>query len=196
MNKNLGIGFTGSHRTGKSTLAKLMAERTGIIYNDASVSAIFARLGYDPSKDYDLKTRLVIQNAILDHSNAVWDSFEGMFITDRTPIDFMAYMIASAHQEEITSELDAEVQTYLSRCMDSANKYFGMIFEVLPAIPIVADSGKASITKTYVDHIAYLISGITTTCEFNPRILFPLITKDMVSVEDRMDYCMSFMDED
>lgn len=190
-----GVGFAGSHRTGKTTLAKLVAEQVGVPFIQTSVSKVFSDLGYDPAKDYDLATRLMLQRAVLYDSIKKWESHDGScFITDRTPVDFIGYTLASAHQEEITLELDDEIQDYMTDCVAAANDYFGIIFEVHPGIPVIHEAGKASTMKSHIDHVALIMSGVINTIDFDPHILFPDVPKYMIALDERIEYCSSFFD--
>ena len=45
------IGLVGSHRTGKTTLARAFAEDSGIPFVETSTAEVFRRLGYDPKVD-------------------------------------------------------------------------------------------------------------------------------------------------
>ena len=51
-------GLSGAHRTGKSTLAKRVAELLHMPYVEYHGSAIFARLHLDPKQKYGLETRM------------------------------------------------------------------------------------------------------------------------------------------
>src|SRR3569832_345872 len=64
------IGLCGAHRTGKTSLAKAYAKKHGIAFMETSVSAIFKELGLDPAASFDFKTRLDIQEVILERLDA------------------------------------------------------------------------------------------------------------------------------
>lgn len=191
MKDKLGIGFAGAHRTGKTTLAKAFAEKYEIPFVQTSISMTFRDLGYDPAKDYDLPTRLKIQNVVLDNEITKWSSYADTFVSDRTPIDMIAYTLASAHQEEITTDLDIQLQNYINRCIDVNNTYFGYVFEVLPAIQVIHEEGKANIVKSHIDHISLIISGICNKDDIRSTII--TIPKKKTDLSDRIEFCSGIL---
>src|SRR5215210_6620606 len=90
----MSLGLCGSHRTGKSTLAKVIAQRTGKPYVKTITSSVFQEHGIDPALPMDFETRLRVQQQVLIAAGEVWQSEDQSFITDRTPIDMMAYTLA------------------------------------------------------------------------------------------------------
>jgi hypothetical protein len=155
------IGLTGSHRTGKSTLAKAFSEQMKVPFLQTSASETFKRLNFDPKADYSLSDRLYIQHHILDDCRAMYAA-AGMdcFVTDRTPIDMMAYTLADVTRENVTPQLDKEIENYMKDCFDVSNAYFPMLFVVQPGIPLVEEVGKAPANPAYVEHINSLIMGL------------------------------------
>src|ERR1035437_11190687 len=92
------IGLMGSHNTGKTTLMHAYAEKNNLARIETSVSAIFKELGRDPAAVFDFRTRMDIQEHVLtrvDEGYAELDPKE-QAITDRTPIDMLAYTMAEA----------------------------------------------------------------------------------------------------
>src|SRR3569832_662701 len=81
------IGLCGAHRTGKTSLAKAYAKKHGIAFMETSVSAIFKELGLDPAASFDFKTRLDIQEVILERLDAMYSMVApvSFAIVDRTP---------------------------------------------------------------------------------------------------------------
>ena len=59
------IGLLGAHRVGKTTLARELEKRYGLLFVQTNVIDTFERLGKDPRLDYDMETRLSIQEEIL-----------------------------------------------------------------------------------------------------------------------------------
>ena len=87
------IGLCGSHRTGKTTLAEAVSKKTGIPFVRTSTSEVFRRAGLDPAASLDFNKRLWIQNETLEAAKGVWEAAGKSFITDRTPVDMMAYTL-------------------------------------------------------------------------------------------------------
>lgn len=156
------IGLCGAHRTGKTSLARLYAQKTGIKFVETSVSAIFRDLGYDASVTYDFDTRLTIQEEVLKRVDAIYAEHAGTdFITDRTPIDMAAYLLADAIGDRVPPDCQVRVAQYVNNCFESTNKRFGLILLVQPGIPLVEEQGKAAMNVAYIEHLNSLMFGLT-----------------------------------
>ena len=156
------IGLVGAHRTGKTSLARLYAEKTGIKFLETSVSSIFRDLGYDASVTYDFDTRLSIQEEVLKRVDAKYAEYAGTeFITDRTPLDMAAYLLADAIGDRVPPECQVRVAEYVNNCFESTNKRFGLILLVQPGIPLVDEPGKAAMNVAYIEHLNSLMFGLT-----------------------------------
>lgn len=186
---NLGIGLSGAHRTGKSSLAKLFSDKYKIPYVETQVSKIISSLGFSSNVNYDISTRIDIQTEVLKETLKLWESQTTEFITDRTPIDMAGYMIANATQGELTKEFDEKFQEYINKCKEITNKFFGKIIVIPPAIPIVESEGKANSTKTYIGHIACVISGfIQLNKQDMPNVAFDLMPNSVLTYSERLAY--------
>ncbi len=155
---NKGIGLCGSHRTGKTTLARQISLKTGMDFLQTSTSEVFLKNGLSPSEYMDFATRIMIQHKVLQAAEAVWKVSSSPFITDRTPIDMMAYTLADIQGSTIV-EFD-ELESYLDRCFAVTNMYFSSLYVVQPAIPLVHEDGKAALNKGYMEHLNVLIKGL------------------------------------
>lgn len=155
------IGLTGSHRSGKSTLAEVFADRFGAKFVRTSASTVFEKMGLDPAKRYGFDVRLQVQQEILREFCKQWNDTSAVSITDRTPFDMMAYMLSEAQQETVTEELQPEFDKYIQDCFDAANRYFSSIVIVQPGIPLIHAKGKAAINHAYIEHLNTLILGLT-----------------------------------
>jgi hypothetical protein len=150
------IGLCGAHRTGKTTLASRYAEMNNIPFVQISTSDVFERHGLDPAKPMRFSMRLWIQGLILAEAKAVWQC--NHFITDRTPIDFMAYTLADIQGD--TEVDDAALKEYMAQCFDALNKYFRHLVVIQPGIPLVFEQGKAALNSAYIEHLNTLTLGL------------------------------------
>jgi predicted ATPase len=158
------IGLTGAQGTGKTTLAKRYSEIAKIPFAATSTRGVFARLGYDPKVDYPLGIRLDIQRHILDALKATYREAGHRFITDRTPIDLMAYTLADVQRANMTPKDEAVLAAYMRDCFAVLNSYFSTLLILQPGIPIVEEPGRAPMSFGYTAHISALIFGLTV-CE-------------------------------
>lgn len=179
------IGLCGAHRTGKTTLARKYAEEADLAFVETSGTAVFKKLGFDPKLDYDFKTRLYIQRHILESMNSHYCAQTGLFITDRTPIDALAYTIADVQRTNVTDgELLKEFDKYQSECFEILNRHFAVLMVIQPGIPMVETEGKAPINMPYIEHLNFLTLGLVVSERVKCRHF--QIPRFMTDLEDRL----------
>jgi predicted ATPase len=153
-----GTGLCGSHRTGKTTLAAEFAATHGIRLVKTTTSEVFAANNLDPAAKMDFATRLWIQHKIVAEALKVWQQEDSPFITDRTPIDMMAYTLGDIQGD---TEVDfTELKKYLDYCFKVTNEVFSRLVILQPAIPLVQEEGKARLNRGYIEHLNLLILGL------------------------------------
>ena len=176
------IGLCGSHRTGKTTLAEAVSKKTGIPFVRTSTSEVFRRAGLDPAASLDFNKRLWIQNETLEAAKGVWEAAGKSFITDRTPVDMMAYTLGDI-QGSTQADFN-EVEDYLERCFTFTNRFFDALVIVQPGIPLVHEQGKAALNRAYIEHLNYLILGLTEDPRLTARVV--LIGRETMGINDRV----------
>ena len=154
-------GLTGAHRVGKSTLAKAFCEKHKWTFLETSASAIFKELGYDPAVTYDFDTRLTIQEEILARFDKQYGASLAAALTDRTPLDMIAYTLGDVQGLTLQGDQEKRLQRYVDDCFDVMNKRFALVLVVQPGIPLVAAEGKAAMSEGYIEHLNHLVMGIT-----------------------------------
>jgi hypothetical protein len=176
------IGLGGSHRTGKTTLALAIAQKKNIAFVKTDTGAVFKRQGLHPAAPMDFNTRLEIQHQVLEAAVQVWQAETSDFITDRTPLDFIAYTLADIQG---ATEVDfAALTIYLTRCFAVTNQFFNLLAVLQPAIPLVEEPGKAALNPAYMEHLNMIIQGL---CHHD-YLLCPtiILKKDIIRLEERM----------
>lgn len=158
-------GLCGAQQVGKSTLAGAFSEDVGVPALYTTASAVFSQLGLDPKVDYPLGQRIDIQRHILESFEKQYRSVEGgVFITDRTPIDMMAYMLADVQRTNVPSHLETAIESYLKDCIEVSNATFSILTVVQPGIKVKDGAvGKAPATFSYTEHINHIVMGITVS---------------------------------
>lgn len=176
------IGLCGSHRTGKTTLAKTLAEELHLPFIQTQIQQVFEQLGLDPAAKMDFNTRLEVQEYILISTKQIWQAAPSAFVTDRTPIDFMAYLLGDIQGETVVNFTN--LQNYLLECFNTINQLFTRIVVLQPAIPLVFAQGKASLNKAYIEHLNALILGL---CH-DERLHCPVtvIPREVVDLHNRL----------
>lgn len=163
------IGLCGSHRTGKTTLAKAIAERAGMPFVRTTTSDVFRQFGLDPAKPLPFDKRLWIQHKVLDAAEAVWREEKDSLVTDRTPVDMMAYTLADI-QGAVAADF-GQLEFYLSRCFESTNRFFDALVVVQPGIKLVHEQGKAALNRAYMEHLNYLVIGLANDQRLKTRLV-------------------------
>jgi len=184
------IGLCGSHRTGKTTLAEEISQRTGIPFVKTSTSEVFREHGLDPSRSMEIGRRLWIQHKILDAAERAWNSGHRQFITDRTPLDMAAYTLADIQG---STEVDfGELEGYLERCIGVTNAFFKMLVLVQPGIPLVYETGKAALNEGYLEHLNFLILGLCNDDRIKSTFLY--LHRDVIDKEARVKKVVEVLD--
>jgi hypothetical protein len=189
--KKKGIGLCGSHRTGKTTLAKEIAEKTGLEFIQTSTSEVFSQNGLHPSQSMDFTTRIWIQNKVISAAEKVWSDAREKFITDRTPIDMMAYTLADIDGK---SSVDfSALEGYLGHCFRVTDSLFSHLFILQPAIPLVHEEGKAALNRAYMEHLNILMQGLC--CD--ERLHSPIVTvpRHIIPLDDRVKTIVEILAE-
>ena len=179
------VALSGSHRVGKSTLARTVAEKYGFQFVETSTSAVFRELGYDPSAHYDFATRLDIQEIILNRLDRQYASIKAeKAITDRSPIDTLAYTMAEALQDTVSDKEQARFEKYVDKCLEMACRRFAAIVVVQPGIPIVEEEGKGALNRAYMEHLNTLMLGLVADPRMKAAHFY--IPRHVLSIESRM----------
>lgn len=183
----------GAHRTGKSTLAKRYAEKTGCLFLETSTSAVFAELGIDPAAKLDFKTRMDVQEKILESLEAQYRgvSLKHGVITDRSPLDAIAYIMADAAGNFVPEDQQERFAKYIDKCFEVTNKYFSVVVLVQPGLPMKATPGKAAPNMAYCEHLNMLLKA----CMGDDRLTIQgyHLKKSSLDLEKRfvaLDFCV------
>lgn len=181
----MAIGLTGSHRSGKTTLALEFAKKNGFTFVKTSAGEIFSEMGLTPSVTYDFSTRLAVQNRILDEFDKTWAQYAlDSVITDRTPLDLLAYTLAEVVGDNINAEQQDQLDSYIRRCFDVANKRFHTIILIQPGIALVQEEGKAALNRGYIEHLNSLILGLSV--DERLRVSHFYLPRHMTNLEARI----------
>ena len=181
----MSICLTGSHRSGKTTLARAFAQYEGIPFVQTTASAVFESLGLSPSETLTMSKRLLVQRKILEEFERLYRSAKSrVFITDRSPIDLIGYTMVEIGQKPIGAKNERELYKYIDDCIDVLNRHFSTIVIVSPAIPLVAEEGKASLSKPFIDHLAYVLEGVCAMPNITAGTF--RIPRKMIDLSDRV----------
>jgi hypothetical protein len=185
-----GLGFCGSHRVGKTTTAIALSESLQILFVPINTAEVFARFHLHPKESLGFRTRLEIQEAILQKACNIWDTCNESFVSDRTPIDMMAYTLGDVKGDTILcQETELRFEKYLNDCREATERYFSHLFLIPPAIPIVDAIGKASCSRGYIEHIHNLCLALFQRTDVATIAEIPI---DCIDLGDRVKYVEGF----
>lgn len=178
------MGLAGAHRTGKTSLAREGARVLGVPFVETSTSAVFKAVGLDPAEPMNFTTRMMVQNLVLKDAIEKWQGYKDGFLSDRTPIDMLAYTMADIRGDTLDATGEALLVKYLRDCLKAAGDYFAVILLVQPGIPIVPAPGKAALSLGYMEHLNILMAGLMARKDFVPEALY--MRRDTLAMPDRI----------
>lgn len=167
------IGLCGAHRSGKTTLAKSLAVRLNFDFLQTSATSVFAKLGLDPKDNLNFNDRFRVQLAILNEFILLWSNCEGNYVSDRTPLDLLAYFLADLRGD---SEIKpSQLNFYTDSCFDACEKYFSNLILVQPGIPLIYEPGKAAMNIGYIEHLNVIMTGLLqqSPIESSGKLIIP-----------------------
>ena len=184
----MSLGFCGAHRTGKTTLAEIIAARTGKPFVQTNTSDIFRQNGLNPALPLNFKARIDVQKQILLSYEDIWRCQSGSFITDRTPIDLMAYTLADI--QGATEVNFDELERYMKRCFEVTNEYFDVLIILQPGIDLMPAEGKAALSRAYIEHLNSLILGLCYDERIECNVI--CIKREMTDLDARANKVLKF----
>lgn len=158
------FALSGTHRSGKTTLAKAVAAKLDIPFVEMNVAQVFTDLGISPKSHMDFKDRLFVQGKILRHMEiklglAASSVHNGVYITDRSPYDVLGYTMADVQRDTLDDALRHKMaaQIQLARHITASN-LLGII--TVPSFPNPPEDPKsAQACPFYMDHVAICIQS-------------------------------------
>lgn len=180
------IALCGTHRTGKTTLLnELVTNPKSIIRNYTPMQSVVIkhmnRHGITPTTPLTMEQRLAVQFDILDEYAETMRATEN-FITDRSPIDMIAYTYTSV-TNHLTSYEDAMFVEYVNMSIAVAKELDHIIY-VPPVIPVAAAPMKYAATEAMVGLIDRLILGELKST----RLEYSHMPDHVVDLEARVNY--------
>ncbi len=149
--------IAGSHRSGKTTLAKELAARNGLKFLQTDVSDVFVELGLSPKQPLSYPLRLQVQEAILTRLENLYARQTAPFIADRSPYDVMGYTMAEIQRDTLDPKLLGTTRDHFARAARIGNQYIKVVFFLDPLpMPAEADTS-AQACPLYMEHVSLCI---------------------------------------
>ncbi|MBX4911437.1 AAA family ATPase [Rhizobium bangladeshense] len=181
-------GVCGTHRSGKTTAAKLLAEQLGIEFLDSSFD-VAKKFGYNPVGRMSLKDRMAMQILVLEDHIEKLNAAPRPLVTDRTPLDYFAYTLAqfgmTSHEQTDDLTLRA-AHAFAEKCLEMAKTYYDMVFIMDPLKLYEVDPTKATpvANPAFQLHIHALIHGAVS--QIHSEINYAIVP--FMPVQDRVDF--------
>lgn len=177
----LGIGLSGAHRTGKTSICQRLSEKNPIPFLRTSAKAAAEEYGFDVNNPGSLADRLGWQEFLLTRFEEQYATQDGLFFADRTPLDMAAYMMADVTAGEIDPEIDKRIDSYVSRCLAMTDRFFAAVVIIQPGIAHVPVDGSPAPNRAYQEKLNALMLGLA------PRLDRPhyIIGRNVTDFQER-----------
>ena len=197
------IGFCGSHRSGKTTLAKLVASQREIQFVESPASEIVKRYGFDMGRDNRL-TFEPIRNGVMecgvDMRLEIYDELAERclnagehFVSDRTPIDVAAYLIADATGYAGHAWRQEQAVAIVEKAIVDTQRLYDIVIFVPPLPDYMEEQGKPPLNRAYQEHHSLICRGILFDEDLD--VYWDGIRRDTFSLTERMKFVNGMIDE-
>ncbi|WLR90901.1 AAA family ATPase [Shinella zoogloeoides] len=156
------FGLTGAHRSGKTTLARAVAQDLGLEFYETSVSRTAKEHGYNAVGDMSLTDRLHLQTILLQNHLEEIGKRDRPLIVDRTPLDFMGYLACEftmTNGNGVDPEVLQQAAIFADKCLETTRAYYDYIFYLAPLPAYVVEDGKPADNPIYQMHHALVVQG-------------------------------------
>jgi hypothetical protein len=156
------IGFVGTHRTGKTTLAGAVSERLKIEQIKSPVSAIAKSFGFNMDTDRRDTPRFTQMQKEILVTLASSFANKSRFVSDRTPLDAAAYLLCDVQANNGSEEWRELVLDYTSKAIAATETFFDAVVLVQPGILFDAQDGKPGPNPAYQEHMNLVCAGLVS----------------------------------
>lgn len=191
------VGFTGSHRVGKTALMKALLEAVPKLQSvQSDVAGVLAKRGTNAKIEVPFQERLVHQRAILDYHVGIWRKAlegEGTFITDRTPMCFITYTLYDLPRN-ITAHEEKLLNSYIEDCFEILN-WFKTVFLVQPGIPLIPADTSAGATYWSLEKFNSILLDVVSKAAKVSSATVNVLDRNLIVLKEREEHvraCLTF----
>lgn len=170
------FGLTGAHRSGKTSLARTVADELGIEFYETSISKTSKELGYNSVADLSLVDRLHLQTLLLENHIQEINKRARPLITDRTPLDFLGYLACEFTMNN-GNNLDYEVlqqaAIFTDRCLETTKAYYDSVTYLCPLPGYEIADGKPADNPIYQTNHALTVLG--AVCQLQETVNYAMV---------------------
>lgn len=158
----MAFSISGSHRSGKSTLAQHIANDLGFHFWETKTAELMRTKGIAIVSDMGIEDRLRAQELLLEafveHIDALpFTSYP--FICDRSPLDMLAYTLGEVTMHNTDPAIGERIHRYAETCLQVTRTYFDSVVIVRPLGHYAPASDKPPANLAYQWQIQFLIEG-------------------------------------
>lgn len=158
-------GLIGASGSGKTTLAKAVAETLDVAYVPSSITESARRHGFDAVGALSLPDRVKLQFHLLEDHLELIDKAPRPMITDRTPIDMVAYLLAEfdmhSHDTfEANDDTLHEVERYSFLGRQTTVFHYDHVFMLGRLMHYEADAKRPAVNPAYHRHTELIMKGL------------------------------------
>jgi len=187
-------GISGASSVGKTTLGTIISTSLDIKFLRSSVSEASKKSGYNPVEKLDISERIDLQELILKEYITAMRQISQPVIIDRTPINFIAYMLAEIgmfSQETLSDENMERIWLYIERCKSLSAQHFDIIFH-LGTLPYYESSTKRPPKNiAYQNHCDLLMRGVLSSLEGT----LSYVNINTSNINQRVDFVIEVLTE-
>jgi hypothetical protein len=180
--------ISGTHRSGKTTAAKLLAEQLGIEFLDSSFD-VAKKFGFNPVAEMSLTDRMAMQILVLDDHIEKLAAAPRPLVTDRCPLDYFAYTMAqfgmTSHEQTSEQTLQAGY-AFAQKCLEETKTYYDMVFimDPLPVYEVDLTKATPAVNPAFRLHIHALIHGAVS--QIHRDLNYAMVP--VMPLQDRVDF--------
>lgn len=191
------LGFTGAHRSGKTTLANFAASEYGLTKIDSPAGKIVQGFGFDMGWDNRLAfNRFEGNGSVVTGIDMQWEIYNSLldslseakdnYVSDRTPIDVAAYLMADA--TGYVGDEWAREQTVLmaEQAIRDTERLFDVVILTPPLLYYLEEVGKPANNPAYQEHHHFLCRGILFDDDLD--LFWDEIRRESFSLETRTNF--------
>jgi hypothetical protein len=153
-------GLSGPSGSGKTTLARDLAKTLEAPFLEFKTTELVAELGMSPVAELTLADRFKVQNHLLERFWQISQAAPRPFVSDRTPLDFLTYMLAEVPMvSDIPAELQRRIFEFTDKAVQVADSTYLAIFTVR-SLPIYEVNPKRPAPNpAYHRHYEMILEG-------------------------------------
>ena len=192
------FAIAGSHRSGKTTLAKALAADLGIEFLETKVSDVFKEFGLDPKADLPFAARMTVQEKILRSLEVQYELRRGkQYIADRSPFDVLGYTMADIKRDTLDEDLRSRVYRQIGLAAEIIAKNLTACILLRPLPDQVDCATSAQACPLYMHHVYTCIKDMSESlaASLNARTGFVCVESFDVDHDARMADCGDFIRE-